>query len=89
MSQDERSIMTEHVFLCGDHAMEWELARFRTEEFSEFMADVMEGPVMRHELRRRSEITDDLTSCACCWRSKPAALSLATFAVELTIDGDG
>jgi len=86
---EERSILTEYVFLCGDHALEWEVAKFRTPAFEAFMAETMEGPVMRHELRRIAEVTDDAAGCAYCWNDTPGHNVYATFAVDLTIDGDG
>lgn len=84
---EERSILTQNLFLCGDCMVEEIHAPFRTDAYLDWLHGRLEGEaIMRKRLVRKADVSDDLVGCACCW-SRGVNVA-ATFAIELTIDGD-
>lgn len=85
---EERSILSASTCLCGDCALEYEIARFRTEDFGDWLAQEREShePVMSVTLERLDG-QDGQPGCAYCW-SKGSNV-LATWYLDWTIDGDG
>lgn len=89
---EERSIIFERAYVCGDHAVEYLERDFRSPQFEQWLEDLVESsqPLMGHSLQKTEERRrqgEGLPGCAPCWAR--SVVAVATYFIELKIDGDG
>lgn len=85
---EERFIIVRHEFLCGVCAMEFKERELRTPALSDWLARLAESgeAIMRTRVVHIRDVTDAMVGCGPCWGH---AMNVpASFALELTIDGD-